>query len=66
VEFHPPNTMARGLGWTHSTFKPGDPITIYGHPEKKGLPIINGMHSLRPVKVTFPSGQVVTVDPPGY
>jgi len=66
VEFHPPNVMARGLGWTHNTFKPGDQVTIYGHPEKKGLPIINGMKSLRPVKVTFPSGQVVTVDPPGY
>jgi hypothetical protein len=58
--------MARGVGWTHNTFKPGEPITIYGHPEKKGLPIINGMRSLRPVKVTFPSGQIVTVDPPGY
>ena len=66
VEFHPPNVMARGVGWTHNTFKAGDPVTIYGHPEKKGLPIINGMKSLRPVKVTFPSGQVVTVDPPGY
>jgi len=66
VEFHPPNVMARGLGWTHNTFKPSDQVTIYGHPEKKGLPIVNGMKSLRPVKVTFPSGQVVTVDPPGY
>ncbi len=66
VEFHPPNVMARGVGWTHNTFKPGEPITIYGHPEKKRLPIINGMRSLRPVKVTFPSGQIVTVDPPGY
>jgi hypothetical protein len=66
VEFHPPNVMARGVGWTHNTFKPGDQVTIYGHPEKKGLPIVNGMKSLRPVKVTFPSGQVVTVDPPEY
>ena len=66
VEFHPPNVMSRGLGWGHSTFKAGDPVTIYGHPEKKSVPIVNGMKSLRPVKVTMPGGQVVTVDPPGY
>src|ERR1700733_3565174 len=66
VEFHPPNVMSRGLGWNHSTFKPGDQVTISEHPEKKGVPIVNGMKSLRPVKVTMPSGQVVTVDPPGY
>lgn len=66
VEFHPPNVMSRGVGWNHSTFKAGDRVTIYGHPEKKSVPIVNGMKSLRPVKVTMPDGQVVTVDPPGY
>ena len=66
VEFHPPNVMSRGVGWTHSTFKIGDQVAIYGHPEKKSVPIVNGMKSLRPVKVTMPGGQVVTVDPPGY
>jgi len=66
VEFHPPNVMNRGLGWTHNTFKPGDQVTIYGHPEKKSVPLVNGMKSLRPVKVTMASGQEVTVDPPGY
>ncbi len=66
VEFHPPNVMSRGVGWNHSTFKPGDQLTIYGHPEKKSVPMVNGMKSLRPVKVTMPGGQVVTVDPPGY
>ncbi len=66
VEFHPPNVMSRGVGWNHSTFKAGDQVTIYGHPEKKGVPVVNGMKSIRPVKVTMPSGQVVTVDPPGY
>jgi hypothetical protein len=66
VEFHPPNVMSRGVGWNHSTFKPGDRVTIYGHPEKKSVPMVNGMKSLRPVKVTMPNGQVVTVDPPGY
>ena len=66
VEFHPPNVMSRGLGWTHDTFKQGDKVTISGHPEVKGVPLVNGMKSLRPVKVTMPSGQVVTVDPPGY
>jgi Family of unknown function (DUF6152) len=66
VEFHPPNVMSRGVGWNHNTFKPGEQVTIYGHPEKKGVPIVNGMKSIRPVKVTMPTGQVVTVDPPGY
>lgn len=66
VEFHPPNVMSRGVGWTHSTFKAGDQVTIYGHPEKKSVPLVNNMKSLRPVKVTMPDGQVVTVDPPGY
>ena len=66
VEFHPPNVMNRGLGWTHNTFKAGDQVTIYGHPEKKSVPLVNGMKSLRPVKVTMPGGQEVTVDPPGY
>ena len=41
VEFHPPNVMSRGLGWNHSTFKPGDQVAIYGHPEKKSVPIVN-------------------------
>src|SRR5882762_8320433 len=40
--FRPPNVMARGGWWTHGTFKPGDPSTLYGHPEKKGLPIVIG------------------------
>lgn len=66
VEFHPPNVMSRGLGWTHSTFKPGDQVTIYGHPEKKSVAMVNGLKSLRPVKVTMAGGQEVTVDPPGY
>jgi hypothetical protein len=66
VEFHPPNVMSRGVGWGHSTFKIGDQVTIYGHPEKKSVPLVNGMKSLRPVKVTMPGGQIVTVDPPGY
>ena len=66
VEFHPPNVMSRGIGWNHNTFKPGDQITIYGHPEQKSIGAVNGMKSLRPVKVTMPGGQVVSVDPPGY
>lgn len=66
VEFHPPNVMARGLGWTHNTFKAGDQVSVYGHPEKKGVPLINGMKSIRPVKVTMPDGKEITVDPPGY
>lgn len=66
VEFHPPNVMSRGVGWSHNTFKVGDQVTIYGHPEKQSVPLVNGMKSLRPVKVTMPGGKVVTVDPPGY
>ena len=65
IEFHPPGVMNRGLGWTRSTFKPGDQVKVYGHPEKANLPLTNGFKSLRPLKVTFSNGAVHTVDPPG-
>src|ERR1700674_2804618 len=59
VEFHQPNVMSRGVGWNHRTCNPGDQVVIYGHPEKKSVPMVNGMKSLRPVKVTMPGGQIV-------
>ena len=65
IEFHPPNAMARALGWNRNTFKAGDQITIYGNPERSGQPLSNGFKSLRPVKVTFSGDREAIVDPPG-
>src|SRR6266478_3996384 len=40
VEFHPPNVMARGVGWTHNTFKPGDQVGRDHHCTKSQPPLI--------------------------
>jgi hypothetical protein len=47
-------TMAR-LGWTKSTMKPGDQITVYGNCAK------NGSHTMRLSKVIFPDGKETIV-----
>jgi len=44
-----PNMMRRG-GWTKSSVKPGDQVTIVGHPAKDGSP------TMRFVKVVLPDG----------
>ena len=45
-----PNMMRRG-GWSKSSVKPGDEVTIVGHPAKDGSP------TMRFVKVVLPNGQ---------
>jgi hypothetical protein len=45
-----PNMMRRG-GWTKSSVKPGDEITVIGHPAKDGSP------SMRFVKIVLANGQ---------
>lgn len=45
-----PNMMRRG-GWNKNTLKPGDPITISGHPAKNGSP------SMRFLKIVLSNGQ---------
>jgi hypothetical protein len=45
-----PNMMSRG-GWTKSTLKAGDRITVTGHPAKDGSP------AMRFVKVVLPDGR---------
>lgn len=45
-----PNIMRRG-GWTKNTLKPGDQITVSGHPAKNGSP------SMRFVKIVLPDGR---------
>jgi hypothetical protein len=45
-----PNMMRRG-GWNRSSVKPGEQITITGHPAKNGSP------TMRFIKVILPNGQ---------
>lgn len=35
----PPNRMAKGAGWTHSTIKEGEELTITGYPFRTGRPL---------------------------
>ena len=41
VEFHPPNVMSRGVGWSHNTFKPGDQVTVEASRAKDGCTTAN-------------------------
>jgi hypothetical protein len=43
--------MMRRGGWTKSSVKPGDEVTIVGHPAKDGAP------TMRFVKLVLPNGQ---------
>jgi hypothetical protein len=45
-----PNMMRRG-GWTKGSVKPGDQVTITGHPAKNGSP------TMRLTKVVLANGQ---------
>jgi hypothetical protein len=45
-----PNMMSRG-GWTKSSVKPGDEVTLVGQPAKNGSP------TMRLVKVVLANGQ---------
>jgi hypothetical protein len=56
VEFNAPSKMTRQFGWSRETFKPGDHITIYGHPYDGGQKV------MAPSKVTGPTGKVDQVD----
>ena len=38
LELAPPSLMSRG-GWTKSSLKPGDQITVETHPSKNGAPV---------------------------
>ena len=48
-------SMARG-GWTRSSLKPGDQITIVGNVSK------NGSKTMRLSKVVLPNGKALTVE----
>ena len=56
MQFHPPARLARGLGWNRNTLKPGDQITVIGHPEKTGHTLI------MPQKIVMPDGREVDPD----
>ena len=47
-----PNLMRRS-GWNRATLKPGDPVTVVGHPAR------NGAKSMRLEKIILPNGQEI-------
>jgi len=51
-----PNALTRA-GWNKDTLKPGDQVTLVGHPAK------NGTNSMRLAKVVLASGQELDPDP---
>jgi Family of unknown function (DUF6152) len=57
-----PGKLARGSGWTKSSLKPGDEITITLQPAKTGAPVGNL------VKIVFADGKELTPTekPPEY
>jgi hypothetical protein len=54
VESVSPLGLSR-IGWTKSSLKPGDQITVTGNLSK------NGTHILRLKKIVFPSGEEITL-----
>lgn len=54
VESVTPLGLSR-IGWTKSSLKPGDQITVTGNLSK------NGSHILRLKKIVFPSGKELTI-----
>lgn len=54
VESVSPLGLSR-IGWTKSSLKPGDQITVTGNLSK------NGTHILRLKKIVFPSGEELTL-----
>jgi DNA/RNA endonuclease YhcR with UshA esterase domain len=58
VEGASPNMLVR-QGWNKNTLKPGDQITVTGHPAR------NGTNSMRIEKLVMANGRKVTLDGPG-
>ena len=54
IQFHAPSKMGRQFGWHRATFKPGDELTVNGHPYYKVL-------AMFPVYVTMPDGKKLGV-----
>jgi Family of unknown function (DUF6152) len=57
VEMTAPNHLVR-YGWNGKKLKPGDEITVTGHPAKNGLKVLN----LR--KISYANGEVIPLGPP--
>ena len=56
----PPNRMAKGAGWTHSTIKEGEELTITGYPFKDGRPIMLFQMICRADGQQIPMSETVT------
>jgi len=53
IEFGPPAQLKRDNGMSTDSFKPGEKVTIEGHPYKDGRKI------MRPTKVVLANGKLV-------
>ena len=53
IELAPPNSLQRDNGWSRTTFKAGDQITVDGNAYKDGRKI------MRPLKFVMPDGREV-------
>jgi hypothetical protein len=56
----PPNRMTKGAGWTHSTIKEGEELTITGYPFKDGRPIMLFQMICRADGQQIPMSETVT------
>ena len=51
IELAPPNSLHRDNGWTNTTFKVGDTVTVHGNAYKDGRKI------MRPTMIVMPDGK---------
>jgi hypothetical protein len=51
IELAPPNSLHRDNGWTSTTFKVGDQVSVDGNAYKDGRKI------MRPAKIVMPDGK---------
>ena len=56
----PPNRMAKGAGWTHSTIKEGEELTIVGYPFRDGRPVMLFQMICRASGEEIPLSETVT------
>jgi uncharacterized protein DUF6152 len=56
----PPNRMAKGAGWTHSTIKEGEELTITGYPFRDGRPVMLFQMICRADGQQIPMSETVT------
>jgi hypothetical protein len=59
AQFGSPNAVGKSFGWNRNSLKPGDKVTIEGHPYFKTPNMVVK-------KITFPDGKEYVYRPQGY